>query len=95
MKGSRTVRFAITFILFFLNAYAYASPAQNESLHSSSPSMVRIGGHVLGALAKASKVQPPTDESKQPLTLTIVLKRDHQADFDSHLREIYLSLIHI
>jgi hypothetical protein len=57
------------------------------------PAMVRLPGHVLPALSKATTLSP-TDhsvaaEARQPLTLTIVLKRDHQAAFESYLHDLY------
>lgn len=53
------------------------------------PAMVRLPGHVLSALSKATKVPPPAGVSNQPVTLTIVLKRDDQKGFDRYLKEIY------
>ena len=55
--------------------------------------MVRIPGHVLPALSKATALSP-TDhavqsEADKPLTLTIVLKRDHQAEFERYLHGLY------
>lgn len=50
--------------------------------------LVRIPGHVLPALAKATAIEARPSDSKQPMTLTIVLKRDDQAGFDRYLKEI-------
>ncbi len=74
-------------VLFPLAALATTTGAPKPSLGNSK--MVRLPGHVLPALAKATKVAQPKDESNQPVTLTIVLKRDDQAGFDKYLREIY------
>jgi hypothetical protein len=52
------------------------------------PAMVRLPGHVLSALAKATKVAPHAGVSNQPATLTIVLKRDDQKGFDRYLKDI-------
>ncbi len=55
--------------------------------------MVRIPGHVLAALSKATVLSPADhaspSEANQPLTITIVLKRDHQQAFERYLHEIY------
>jgi hypothetical protein len=57
--------------------------------------MVRIAGHVLPALSRATAIPEPGGKSAlakdaaQPITLTIVLKRDNQAAFESYLHEIY------
>jgi hypothetical protein len=48
---------------------------------------VRVPGHVVGALSKAVVVDD-TAES-EPLTLTLVLKRDDQAGFDHYMEEVY------
>jgi hypothetical protein len=56
--------------------------------------MVRLPGHVLAALSRA-KLLPPTNaraaaaEAKQPLLLTIVLKRSNQAGFNRYLHDVY------
>ena len=56
--------------------------------------MVRLPGHVLPALARATMI-PPADararaaEANQPLTLTIVLKRNDQTDFERYLHDVY------
>lgn len=56
--------------------------------------MVRLPGHVLQALARATMI-PPADararaaEANQPLTLTIVLKRNDQTDFERYLHDVY------
>ncbi len=54
---------------------------------------VRIPGHVLPALSKATALSA-TDHAaasgaRRPLTITMVLKRDHQAEFDRYLHELY------
>ena len=54
-----------------------------------SPAMVRLPGHVLPALAKATVVPSKPNSSSQPITLTIVLRRDDQAGFERYLHEIY------
>ncbi|MGD0120814.1 MAG: protease pro-enzyme activation domain-containing protein, partial [Candidatus Binatus sp.] len=51
--------------------------------------MVRLPGHVLPALAKATIIPSKSNSGAQPITLTIVLKRDDQAGFESYLHEIY------
>lgn len=52
--------------------------------------MVRLPGHVLPALAKAKAVAPQSKAvADEPLTLTLVLKRDDQAEFERYLYEVY------
>src|SRR5690242_17243706 len=52
--------------------------------------MVRLPGHVLPALAKATHVDVRSESmAEQLLTLTIVLKRDDQSGFDQYLHEVY------
>jgi kumamolisin len=62
---------------------------RKASAHRVAP-MVRLPGHVLPALAKATAVasqsKAAADES---LTLTLVLKRDDQAGFERYLRDVY------
>src|SRR6204780_9618 len=70
---------------------ASASIASASAYHSSEapPAMVRLPGHVLPALAKATIIPSKSNSGAQPITLTIVLKRDDQAGFESYLHEIY------
>ena len=73
-----------------LNASTYASQPQYDGFPSTDdPVMVRIPGHVLPALAKATVVALKPDADAQPITLTIVLKRDDEAGFQRYLRELY------
>ena len=55
----------------------------------SAPAMVRIPGHVLPALSKATVVPSKPESDALPITLTIVLKRDDQAGFERYLKELY------
>jgi subtilase family serine protease len=54
---------------------------------------VRLPGHVLPVLARASKVPERAREieaeANAPTTLTLVLARDDQAGFDQYLRDVY------
>ncbi|MGC1678689.1 MAG: protease pro-enzyme activation domain-containing protein [Candidatus Binataceae bacterium] len=55
---------------------------------------VRLPGHVLPALSEATAISTPSGKSglakqdAQPITLTIVLRRDKQSAFDRFLKEI-------
>ncbi|HZY60110.1 MAG TPA: protease pro-enzyme activation domain-containing protein, partial [Candidatus Binataceae bacterium] len=79
-------------VLVFLIA-ATARPVALAPADTHPERMVRLPGHVLAALARAKPV-PPADErtriaETQPLLLTVVLKRDQQAEFDRYLRSVY------
>jgi hypothetical protein len=57
---------------------------------------IRLPGHVLDAVettaalsSAAISLPPNAASSKQPMTITVVLKRDHAAEFDHYLREVY------
>src|SRR5581483_1963180 len=52
--------------------------------------LVRLPGHVLSALAGATPVESKsTSTAEEPLTLTLVLKRDDQTGFERYLHEVY------
>ncbi len=58
--------------------------------------MVRLPGHLLPALPRATVIAPSKGRAaaaraSQPLTLTIVLKREDQPGFDSYLHDVYNS----
>src|SRR5208283_5152169 len=55
----------------------------------SAPGMVRIPGHVLPALSKATIVPSKSETDTQPVTLTLVLKRDDQPGFEHFLHSLY------
>ena len=76
--------------ILFLNATTYASQPQYEGFPSADdPVTVRIPGHALLVLAKATVVASKPDAEAQPITLTIVLKRDDEAGFQRYLKELY------
>lgn len=52
--------------------------------------IVRLPGHRLSALAKASVATSASDAISKRITLTIVLKRDGEAAFHQYLRELPL-----
>lgn len=70
-------------MVLFLAAFAQATQV------SAPTGMVRLPGHVLPALAKATVIPSKPDSGKQAITLTIVLRRDDQAGFERYLRELY------
>jgi subtilase family serine protease len=81
-------------LLAALAIIALALSADKSSSAERTGPMVRLPGHVLGALNRAPLI-PPTDaraaaaEANQPLTLTIILKRDDQAAFERYLHSVY------
>ncbi len=60
-----------------------------QSTVAQSGDFVRIPGHVLPALSKASIVPSNPKSESESVTLTIVLKRDHQAQFERYLHDVY------
>lgn len=69
-------------ISFLLLTAPFASAAKPDAL-------VRLPGHVLPALAQAKPVPSESKSAEEPLTLTLVLKRDDQDGFDKYLRDVY------
>ena len=63
-----------------------AASAQAAPTHSG---MVRLPGHVLPALAKATVIPAQPGSGQQPITLTIVLRRDDEQGFERYLHELY------
>ncbi len=86
----------MTSILLLPLLLTIASPsAATPEADMRTAALVTLPGHVLPALSKATAIPAPggqsglAKEEAQPITLTIVLKRDHQAAFESYLHEIY------
>ena len=70
--------------VLLLAAFAQASGA------SGSPAMIRLPGHVLPALEKATVVPSRSaSSSSQPVTVTIVLKHDRESAFQQYLHNVY------
>ncbi|MGH8457361.1 MAG: S53 family peptidase, partial [Stenotrophobium sp.] len=73
-------------------------PASNQPIgQDPGKGYVRLPGHVLDALAKATPIAPEgsvplstvASAANQEMTLTLVLKRDDQAGFDHYMKEVY------
>jgi hypothetical protein len=56
---------------------------------NASATAVRLSGHVLPALSKATIVPSSTRDDSEPITLTLLLKHDDQAGFDRFLHDLY------
>jgi len=75
-------------------AAALSSAAPEAEVHTAKAT-VRLPGHVLPALSKAKAIIPTMQagktrpESTEPITLTLVLRRDNQPAFDIYLHQIY------
>ncbi|MGH7888639.1 MAG: protease pro-enzyme activation domain-containing protein [Candidatus Binatia bacterium] len=70
---------------------AAGSAGDAQSVLAGATQRVRLQGHVLPALAKATKLTPSAASPKdtEPLTLTLVLKREDQVGFERYLRDVY------
>jgi hypothetical protein len=87
---SRTLWWLLVF-LFFSALPARLSVASTNFDHptKSLPATVRLPGHVLPALAKATIVPSSSKSESAPITLTLVLKRDDQVGFERFLHDLY------
>src|SRR5580658_1293655 len=87
---SRTLWWLLVF-LFFSALPARLSVASTNFDHptKSLPATVRLPGHVLPALAKATIVPSSSKSESAPITLTLVLKRNDQAGFERFLHDLY------
>ena len=76
--------------LGLLHGYSWANVLDpSRSAAGNSGNFVRIPGHVLPALAKATIVPSNPKSEIESVNLTIVLKRDHQAEFERYLKDLY------
>jgi len=89
MFGWRARWLASILVVLVLNTTPYASQRQFDDFAIENPVMVRIPGHMLPALARATVVPSKPNSGSEPITLTIVLRRNDQAGFESYLHEIY------
>jgi len=83
---------AIVFGLAILLAQSGSATRPAFASANDSPSgitMVRIPGHTVPALKRATMVRSGPASASAPMTLSLVLKRDDQTGFDRYLHQIY------
>ena len=81
---------AIVCVSFLLLTATLADATKPDSSANRTDALVRLPGHMLPALAKAKPVASQAKAvAEQPLTLTLVLKRDDQTGFERYLRDVY------
>src|SRR5579885_1278610 len=88
---TRPARIVVLLACFAMLAAESASATRIDSLspdQSAPTAMVRLPGHVLGALARAKLVKPAPDAGQTPLIVTVTLRRDDQAGFDRYRHEL-------
>jgi kumamolisin len=78
----------LSFFSLLLASASIASASAYDSTRAA-PAMVRLPGHVLPALSKATIVPSTSRSDSEPVTLTIVLKHDDQAGFERFLHDLY------
>jgi subtilase family serine protease len=79
-------------VVSFISIFAAKPSLANASLDhpkETTPATVRLPGHVLSAIAKASVVPSSAKSESGTLSLTLVLKRDDQAGFERFLHDLY------
>jgi subtilase family serine protease len=97
MIGRRMSALALVGVVsaFFLLSTSFVSATVNSSseLTSATAAMVRLPGHVLPALARATRIKESRAEMRakgsEPMMLTLVLKHDDQKGFERYLHDVY------
>ena len=84
-------RYLIVILSILIAAPIDAAAANHPASGGGSDSLVRLPSHVLPALALAKRADlgESEDKNNEPMTLTLVLKRDDQAGFERYLRDVY------
>jgi hypothetical protein len=91
MKPARILAITVG-IAMLIHQSVYATGLDSASFHEPSPAtvpMVRLPGHVLPALAKATRIKSAPHAGDSPITLTLTLNRDDQAGFERYLHQVY------
>src|SRR5690348_2630969 len=94
-SGSEAFSFhsAVILLSFALIVAGAANAGASSATHARSDDGVRLPGHVLPTIAAAVRLEQGGAQLKaraaEPITLTVVLKREHQAEFDSYRRDLY------
>lgn len=92
LSRSASLRFLTTgfFLLaILLLSLTTLAPIRAEAATIHVAPMVRLSGHELPTLSKATIVPSKAHSTEQPLSLTIILNRDDQAGFDRYLHDVY------
>ena len=85
MSGMRLC-LVLSFASILLSSPSITRASENSN---ASATAVRLPGHVLPALSKATIVPSSTKSDNAPITLTLVLKHDDQPGFDRFLHDLY------
>ena len=85
MSGMRLC-LVLSFASILLSSPSITRASENSN---ASATAVRLPGHVLPALSKATIVPSSTKRNNAPITLTLVLKHDDQPGFDRFLHDLY------
>jgi pro-kumamolisin-like protein/Big-like domain-containing protein len=93
-KGNwlRVLQRVTTIILVAVLTAEWTLPASAATRPEPRPdllSSIRLTGHVLEALQRATPVAARPGADAEPLTLTVTLKRADQAGFDRYLHDVY------
>ena len=88
MHGAHLWLLVASFALVLLAKPSIAS-ASAEHPTQPPPATIRLPGHMLPALSKATIVPSSARAENQRITLTLVLKRDDQAGFERFLHDVY------
>jgi len=89
MRRTRGFILAILLAAILLLVPAPNSIAGPRSANEGTTTSVRIPGHRLPALSRATPVPLGPGDTERQITLTIILRRDDQTGFDRYLREAY------
>jgi kumamolisin len=80
---------AIVLLAILATGFSLACSAATSPESGPQSDWVRLPGHVLGALERATPVAASPAAASEPVTLTITLKREDQAGFDRYLHDVY------
>ena len=75
-------------LLLVLGLCVAAMSAATTTTGSSPPANVRLSGHVLAVIGDATPLAATPDKDEQ-ITLTVVLRRDRQGDFERYFHSLY------
>ena len=72
------------------NPDTFLSPASRSAVDAPLPdSMVRLPGHVLAVLDRATALPRSAGSGARSLNLTLVLRRDNEVGFKHYLKDVY------
>lgn len=84
-----TLAFSVALLLVGSGGATFSDATSIDLRPPSGSPMIRLPGHIIPALKQARRIKSAPNAGEQPLTITLVLRRDNQKGFEHLLHALY------